>query len=109
MVALVWDQRRGSIPRQGTRLHTRCRPNEREKPMSNFQAYINDYVKPKTKKALREAVATDPESVTFEDTSAFNSRGTITVSELRPSDVIVGPDAYTTRNWYANVKNGKVV
>lgn len=76
--------------------------------MSNFQAYVNGQ-KPKTKKALREALAADPASVWFEDTSAFNNRGSLNASQLSPSDVIVGPDCYTARNWYANVRNGKVV
>ena len=76
--------------------------------MSNFQAYVNGQ-KPKTKKALREALAADPAAVWFEDTSAFNNRGTLTHEQLSPSDVIVGPDVYTTRSWYANVRNGKVV
>jgi hypothetical protein len=73
----------------------------------SFQAYVNG-VKPKTKKALREAFKADPASVWFEDLS-LNSRGSVTASELSPSDVIVGPDAMTARNWYANVRNGKVV
>jgi hypothetical protein len=73
----------------------------------SFQAYVNGQ-KPKTKKALRDAFKADPSSVWFEDTS-LNSRGSLTGSELSPSDVIVGPDAYTARNWYANVRNGKVV
>ena len=76
--------------------------------MSNFQAYVNGQ-KPKTKKALREALQANPAVVWFEDTSAFNNRGNVTADELSPSDVIVGPDVYTARNWYANVKNGRVV
>lgn len=76
--------------------------------MSNFQAWVNGYVKPKTKKALREAVA-NGEDVTFTDTSMFNNRGTLTADQLSPSDVIVGPDVHTQRNWYANIRNGKVV
>lgn len=76
--------------------------------MSNFQAFVNGYAKPKTKKALREAVA-NGEDVTFMDTSMFDNRGTVGVDDLRESDVIVGPDVYTARNWYANIKNGKVV
>ena len=76
--------------------------------MSNFQAFV-DGRKPPTKKALREAVAAQPHVVTFMDTSAFANRGTIGIDDLTPADVIVGPDVYTARNWYANVRNGRVV
>lgn len=62
----------------------------------------------KTKKALREAVASGQDPFVF-DTSMFGNRGTIPVSQLQSSDVIVGPDVERDRRWYANVKNGKVV
>lgn len=76
--------------------------------MSNFHATDGQGRNFKTKKALREAVAAGQE-VFFTDTSAFSNRGTIALADLRPSDCIVGPDPYTARNWYGNVKNGKVV
>lgn len=60
----------------------------------------------KTKKALREAVADrGADAVTVFDTSAFNNRGTVTVASLADtSAVIVGPDVFSDRRWYANVK-----
>jgi hypothetical protein len=76
--------------------------------VSNFQAFVNGH-KPKTKKELREAVKSQPQTVMFADTSAINNRGTIGVDGLRESDVIVGPCVYTKRNWYANVRAGKVI
>lgn len=77
--------------------------------MSNFHAQDSEGNNFKSKKALREAVARG-EVVFFTDTSAFNNRGTLTgISGLSSSDVIVGPDPYTARNWYGNVRNGKVV
>lgn len=76
--------------------------------MSNFQAYVLGR-KPKTKKELREALAANPGDVTFDDTSAIGNRGTLTADQLTPSDVIVGPCVHTKRNWYANIRNGKVV
>lgn len=58
-----------------------------------------------SKKALREHVVfAGAENVFVTDTSAFNNRGSIPISELTSSDVIVGPDAYTDRRWYANAK-----
>lgn len=76
--------------------------------MSNFHATDENGANFKTKKAFREAVASGA-FVELADTSAFNPRGVIGVADLRPADVIVGPDPYTKRDWYANVKNGKVV
>ena len=74
----------------------------------SFQAYVNGK-KPATKKALREALAADPSSVWFEDLSLVTNRGSLHATELSPSDVIVGPDAERQRNWYANIRNGRVV
>jgi hypothetical protein len=76
--------------------------------MSNFHATTEDGENFKSKKSLKEAVARG-DKVFFTDTSAFGNRGTIGVADLRPSDMVVGPDPYKARNWYANVKNGKVV
>ena len=74
--------------------------------MSNFGTV--DPYRFHTKGALREAVkqGEDPEVY---DTSVHNCRGTIKVSELQPSDVIIGPNVYKNRKWYANYKNGKIV
>lgn len=76
--------------------------------MSSFQAYVNGK-KPATKKELREAFKADPASVWFEDASPITNRGSIRADQMQPSDVIVGPDVNTKRNWYANIRNGKVV
>lgn len=63
----------------------------------------------KSKKALKEAVATHgAENVRVFDTSAFNNKGTVSIAELADSSaVIVGPDVYSKRDWYANVKTVK--
>lgn len=62
----------------------------------------------KTKKALADYVKEQGAArVQVFDTSMFDNRGTITLADLGPADVIVGPDPYTRRNWYANVKPGK--
>lgn len=76
--------------------------------MGNFGAQRSDGRNFQSKKAFREAVA-NGDSMIIYDTSAFNNLGHVSISELSPIDVIVGPDPYTARNWYANVKNGKVV
>lgn len=65
-----------------------------------------------SKKAFREFVSEASDSVRFEDTSFFDNRGTFYGTDnplLKSSDVIVGPNPYTNRKWYANIRNGKVV
>jgi len=66
----------------------------------------------KSKKAFREFASEAPDSVRFEDTSFHGSRGVFWGTDnplLTSSDVIVGPNAYRNRKWYANIRNGKVV
>lgn len=60
-----------------------------------------------TKTALKAAV--NAGTVLVFDTSLHNNRGTIPITMLKPEDVIVGPNVYDNRKWYANFKNGKVV
>lgn len=59
-----------------------------------------------SKKALTDAVkAEGAENILVFDTSAFDNKGTVTVASLvGTSAVIVGPDVYNDRRWYANVK-----
>ena len=63
----------------------------------------------KTKKALKEAVvARGAENVEVFGTSMFGDENATTVAELAgTAAVIVGPDVYTKRDWYANVKTKK--
>ena len=63
-----------------------------------------DMERVRTKTALKKMIKEDPASVTFDRTSAFE-RGFINASEIPQGDtlVVVGPDPYTARNWYANV------
>lgn len=78
--------------------------------MSNFFATDAEGNEFASKKALREFVSATPDSVRLEDTSAFNSRGvTWGIDILTTSDVIVGPNPWRNRKWYANIRNGKVV
>ena len=71
----------------------------------NCGAKVNG-VRPKTKKALREALKNAPETVRFDSTSAW---GTNQLSPNNPNITlsIVGPDPYNKRNWYANLCDGK--
>lgn len=70
--------------------------------------------RPKSKKAVKEAMRTDPESVTWDCTDFFGPwkdcvhRGDILPDGL--SDTFVGPDPYTDRRFYGQLitKDGKV-
>ena len=67
--------------------------------------------RPKTKKALREAVAADPGTVLLEATSMFgNEYGGSLASAPDGNYFVVGPDPYTDRRWYGKitVSAGKV-
>ena len=66
--------------------------------------------RPKSKKAVKEAVATAPETVTVEVTSMFSDDpgGDITeYVERKGGFTFVGPDPYTKRSFYGTVKVGK--
>lgn len=58
----------------------------------------------KTKKAMKEALAT-AETVYLEATSVFgNEYGGAVGDAPDGTYTVVGPDPYTARNWYANIK-----
>jgi hypothetical protein len=61
-----------------------------------------------TKAALKAAINTGAILLVF-DTSLHHNRGTIPITSLEPSDVIVGPNVHDNRKWYANYKNEKIV
>lgn len=70
--------------------------------MSNLHARTAHGANFTSKKALRDALAAgDP--VYFTDTSLFANRGTLTLAQLTPGDVVVGPDPYRDRRWYGAV------
>ena len=74
--------------------------------MSNWYATDANGDEFASKKALREFVAANPDDVRLTDTSAFNSRGTLFgIDEIRGRgvEVIVGPNPWTNRKWYATV------
>lgn len=58
----------------------------------------------KTKKALKEAIAANPDEVYLYSTSAFG--GWSGMASALPEDMkfnVVGPDPYKNRSWYATV------
>lgn len=80
----------------------------------NVGASVNGE-RPLTKKALREALRDNPESVYFDSTALMGPRaGEIVMATPRDIGVdklsVVGPDPYTRRTWYATVSviNGAV-
>ena len=80
----------------------------------NCGAYV-DGERPKTKKALREAL-NNHSYVDFDVTTIYRNRGG-EIIEATPDGIgtdtisVVGPDPYASRRWYASVtvKNGRVV
>lgn len=81
----------------------------------NVGAYV-DGVRPKTKAALKRALAENPAGVTFDGTSPMGPQHVDLSGVNIPADLtlsVTGPDPFTARNWYANVKvnvkTGKVV
>jgi hypothetical protein len=57
------------------------------------------------KKTLRELLATDPDSVSFDKTAIFDGAGTVKIKEV-PEGVtlsVVLPDPYRDRRFYASV------
>jgi hypothetical protein len=69
----------------------------------NVGAFVNG-VRPKTKKALRDAIASG-QTVHFDGTSMFDPPS-YDLSELLETEKlsVVGPDPYTKRSWYATVE-----
>jgi hypothetical protein len=61
--------------------------------------------RPKSKKEVKEAITADPSQVIVECTSMFGGFAG-RVSELPEGTTItfVGPDPYTKRNFYGNIK-----
>ena len=66
--------------------------------------YVKGF-RPKTKKALREAINSDPSGVSLEATSPFGNEygGSILHMPEGETVYIVGPDPYNKRSWYANL------
>lgn len=81
----------------------------------NVGAYVNGE-RPKTKAALKRALAENPAGVTFDGTSPMGPQHDDLSGVNIPVDLILsvtGPDPYRARNWYANckvnVRTGRVV
>jgi hypothetical protein len=67
--------------------------------------FVNGYARPKSKKAVREAIESDPSSVTAEATSLFGNEYGGPISGMADGSSIhfVGPDPYTKRSFYGTV------
>lgn len=72
----------------------------------NTGAYVSGK-RPKTKAALKAALAGNPESVTFDVTSELGPRAgeTITPATIGTDKLsVTGPSPYTDRSWYATIR-----
>lgn len=70
-----------------------------------MQGIFVRYERPKSKKAVKEAVAADPHNVVIEATSLFGNEYGGPVSEMPDHTRItfVGPDPYTSRKFYGTI------
>ena len=65
------------------------------------------WVRPTSKKAVKEAIAADPASVTVESTSLFGGvGGAVDTLPAGTTITFVGPDPYTSRKFYGTIKVG---
>lgn len=74
-------------------------------PFVNCGAFGKNGQRIKTKKQLREELASDPASVEFDTTSMFDKASGYSGNSF-PQGVtltVVGPDPYSKRSWYASV------
>lgn len=80
--------------------------------MENVRATF-DGERVRTKTELKLAAKNHPGGLKFFSTSAFNIGSVWYGDELTTEDhlIVVGPDPYTDRRWYANItyRNGKLV
>jgi len=70
------------------------------------QGIFIDYRRPKSKKEIKEVLATDPSRVLIERTSIVGDEYDGPASDL-PADKsinFVGPDPFTKRNFYGTIK-----
>lgn len=76
-------------------------------PYINVGARI-DGARPRSKKALREALRDAPETVTFDSTSPLGQQfdGTGTQIPASVTLTVTGPDPYAARDWWASVTLG---
>jgi hypothetical protein len=59
--------------------------------------------RPASKKAIKEALATAPETVSIECTSMFGNGFSGTVSEAMPEITFAGPCPHTSRKFYGQI------
>jgi hypothetical protein len=71
-----------------------------------MQGVFSNYERVPTKKALKEALQTEPEHVELEATSLFGNEFGGPVLEMPEGKrvAVVGPDPYKKRNWYATLE-----
>ena len=69
-----------------------------------MQGIFVNHARPKSKKAVKEAIAADPSRVSLEATSMFGNEYDGPISEApRGSYSFVGPDPYRKRSFYGTI------
>lgn len=71
-----------------------------------MQGIYISYNRPRSKKQIKEQIASDPSKVTIEATSAFGNEYDGPADKLPEGTVVtfVGPDPFTKRNFYGTLK-----
>ena len=64
--------------------------------------FVN-YNRPKTKKAIKDAIAANPATVSIDSTSMFGGYGGPVSDAPDGSYPFVGPDPYTKRSFYGTI------
>jgi hypothetical protein len=73
-----------------------------------MQGLFIAYQRPRSKKAVKEAVADDPSSIQVEATSAFGNEYDGPLDKAPAGRIsFVGPDPYTKRNFYGTIEVGE--
>lgn len=67
--------------------------------------YLKGYIRPASKKAVKEALAVSADNVTAEATSVFGNEYGGLISDMPDNSEVhfVGPDPYTKRNFYGTI------
>lgn len=69
-----------------------------------MQGIFVAYNRPKSKKAVKEAILADPSRVSLEATSLFGNEYDGPVADAPPGTYhFVGPDPYTSRKFYGSI------
>lgn len=81
------------------KLRKQVHPEDDSRP-----GFVSCYLRPRTKKQLREEIARDPARVFLEETSVFGNEYQGFLNDAPEGHyAVVGPDPQRKRSWFANI------